>query len=111
MAGMKRGDIVTIAISGDYGKPRPAVVVQTNAISQEHASVVVCPISSTIVESDFRPILDAAEGTGLRIRSQIMTDKIIGVPREKVGKIIGHMTGTELRQLDAALAFLLGLVD
>ena len=27
---IKRGDIVTCALSGDYGKPRPAVVVQSD---------------------------------------------------------------------------------
>jgi mRNA interferase MazF len=86
-------------------------VVQSDAISQDHASTVVCHISSTIIESDFRPILEASEDTGLRLRSQIMTDKIIGVPKEKIGKIIGRLAEPEMRQLDAALAFLLGLVD
>jgi mRNA interferase MazF len=108
---MKRGDMVVVATPGDYGKPRPAVVVQTNALSLDYSSVVVCPITSTIMDLKFRPILEASHGTGLRIRSQIMTDKIIGVPREKVGKIIGRLTEPEMRELDAALSFLLGLVD
>lgn len=30
---MKRGDIITVALSGDYGKPRPAVVVQNDKVS------------------------------------------------------------------------------
>ncbi|WP_018901945.1 type II toxin-antitoxin system PemK/MazF family toxin [Rhizobium sp. 2MFCol3.1] len=108
---MRRGDVVVVAIQGDYGKPRPAVVVQTDALSQDYPSAVVCPITSTIIDLKFRPVLEASQGTGLRIRSQIMTDKIIGVPREKVGKIIGQLAESEMRELDAALSFLLGLVD
>jgi|SRR5579883_2201664 len=41
---MKRGDVVVVAAAGDYGKPRPAIVVQTNAFPETHASVVICPI-------------------------------------------------------------------
>jgi len=108
---MRRGDIVTVALQGDYGKPRPAVIVQTDAILPDHGSAVICPISSTIVRSAFRPTLSAGDGTGLRLPSQIMTDKIIGVPREKIGKIIGRLTEVEMRQLNSALSFLLGLVD
>ena len=29
---MRRGDLVTVAVSGDYGKPRPAVVVTADAL-------------------------------------------------------------------------------
>ena len=43
---MKRGDVVTVAAAGDYGKPRPAVVVQTDALPAAHASVVVCQMTS-----------------------------------------------------------------
>ncbi|TLZ44380.1 MAG: type II toxin-antitoxin system PemK/MazF family toxin, partial [Gammaproteobacteria bacterium] len=43
---MRRGDVVTVAAAGDYGKPRPAVIVQTDALPAEHASVVVCRMTS-----------------------------------------------------------------
>ena len=43
---MRRGDVVTVAAAGDYGKPRPAVIVQTDALPAEHASVVVCQMTS-----------------------------------------------------------------
>ena len=42
---MNRGDVVTVAATGDYGKPRPAVIVQTDALPATHASVVVCRIN------------------------------------------------------------------
>src|SRR5436305_823443 len=43
---MRRGDVVTVAATGDYGKPRPAVIVQTDALPAGHASVVVCQMTS-----------------------------------------------------------------
>ena len=30
---MQRGDVVIVAAAGDYGKPRPAVIVQTLSTS------------------------------------------------------------------------------
>jgi len=33
---MRRGDVVTVAVPGDYGKPRPAVIVQTDAFPDSH---------------------------------------------------------------------------
>ena len=39
---------MTVAASGDYGKPRPAVVVQSDVFPAEHASVVVYQTTSTI---------------------------------------------------------------
>jgi len=52
---MRRGDVVTVAATGGYGKPHPAVIVQTDALPAEHASVVVCQMTSDCsVAPDFR---------------------------------------------------------
>ena len=48
---MARGDIVIVAAPGDYGKPRPAVIVQTDAFPENHASVVVCQLTSDLVDA------------------------------------------------------------
>ena len=44
--GVKRGDIVTVAAPGDYGKPRPAVIVQSNFLNDTHASIMLCLLTS-----------------------------------------------------------------
>ncbi len=109
---MKRGDVVTVAASGDYGKPRPAVVVQTDALPAEHASVIVCQMTSDIVEApDFRVTIEPTQKNGLRTRSQIMADKPVTIRRERVGRRIGSLDEKDIARLNVALAFVVGLAD
>ena len=108
---MSRGDVVVVSAAGDYGKPRPAVVVQTNAIPESHASVVICPMTSELAEADFRITIDPEPETGLRVRSQVMADKPVTIPRARVGQRIGHLAPADMARLNVALAFLLGLAD
>jgi|SRR5690349_19040350 len=109
---MKRGDIVIVAASGDYGKPRPAIVLQTDALPETHASVVVCQLTSEIVEApDFRVAIDPDRENGLRLRSQVMADKPVTVRRTRVGKIVGRLSDGDIGRLNIALAFVMGLAD
>jgi mRNA interferase MazF len=109
---VKRGDVVTVAASGDYGKPRPAVIVQTDALPAEHAAVIVCQMTSDIVEApDFRVTIEPTEKNGLRTRSQIMADKSVTIRRERVGRRIGSLNDKDVARLNVALAFVMGLAD
>lgn len=109
---MKRGDVVTVAASGDYGKPRPAVIVQTNALPAAHASVIVCQMTSDVVEApDFRVTIEPTKKNGLRTRSQIMVDKPVAIRRERVGRRVGSLDERDTARLNVALAFVMGLAD
>lgn len=109
---MKRGDVVVVAATGDYGKPRPAVVVQTSAFPEAHPSVVICQMTSDVVDApDFRVTIEPNEENGLRARSQVMADKPVTVRRERIGQVIGRLTDADIRRLDVALAFVMGLAD
>jgi mRNA interferase MazF len=109
---MKRGDVVVVVATGDYGKPRPAVIVQTNAFPESHASVVVCQMTSDIVEApDFRVTIDPSERNGLRTRSQIMADKPVTVRRARIRESIGRLDDADIGRLNIALAFVVGLAD
>jgi mRNA interferase MazF len=109
---MKRGDVVVVAAAGDYGKPRPAVIVQSDAFPESHASIVVCQLTSELSGApDFRITIDPTAMNGLRVRSQIMADKPVTIRRERVGKILGALSTAEVRRLNVALAFVLGLAD
>lgn len=112
MMTMRRGDVVTVAASGDYGKPRPAVIVQTDAFPAEHASVVICQMTSEMFDApDFRVTVEPAPANGLRLRSQIMADKPETVRRERIGNRIGALSPSDMTRLNAALAFVIGLAD
>jgi mRNA interferase MazF len=109
---MKRGDVVTVTASGDYGKPRPAVIVQSDAFPATHPSVVICQMTSEIaVASDFRVTIKPSDKNGLREQSQIMADKPVTVRRSRIGTTIGRLGDEDLGQLNAALAFVMGLAD
>ena len=107
---LNRGDIVVGVASRDYGKPRPALVVQSNLYNPTHASVTICPVTSHLIDAPlFRVALPALDGTGLKADSQIMIDKIASVPVERIGRKIGHIPTARVKEVDAALALWLGL--
>ena len=108
---MIRGTIVVVAARGAYtGKPRPALVVQSDLFNPTHQSVTICPITSDCVDAPlFRIPLPPGERTGLRVASQIMVDKIVSVPRTTIDAEIGRCNDGELEAADGALRRWLGL--
>jgi mRNA interferase MazF len=108
---MKRGDVVVVAATGDYAKPRPAVVVQTDVLPETHTSVVVCQMTSEFADADFRVTIEPNPENGLRVRSQVMADKPVTVRRARVGQTIGHLDPEDIARLNVALAFVIGLAD
>jgi len=109
---MKRGDVVIVAAAGDYGRPRPAVVVQTDAFPETYPSVVICQMTSDVVDApDFRVTIEPNEENGLRIRSQVMADKPVAVRRERIGQLVGRLADADIGRLNIALAFVIGLAD
>jgi mRNA interferase MazF len=102
---VKRGAIVVVAARGAYtGKPRPAVVVQSDLFNPTHASVTVCPITSDIVDATlFRLTLPPGPRTGLKAASQVMVDKIVSVPRGAITGAIGECDERELDAVDDGL--------
>ena len=108
---MKRGAIVVVAAKGAYtGKPRPALVVQSDLFNPTHQSVTVCPITSDCVDAPlFRVPLPPGKRTGLRTASQIMIDKIVSVPRSAIAEEVGRCDDAELQTAEDALRRWLGL--
>ena len=49
---MKRGDIVVVAARGVYtGKPRPALIVQSDLFNDTHSSLTICPMTSEVIDA------------------------------------------------------------
>ncbi len=104
--------MVTLAAAGDYGKPRSAVIVQTDALPAAHSSVVICQMTSECSDApDFRVTIDPTKQNGVRVRSQVMADKPVTVRRERIGRQIGRLDDKDISRLNVALAFVMGLAD
>ena len=108
---MKRGDVVSVAWTGDYGKPRPSVVIQSD-ILDDGDTVLVCQMTSTLQSASLRRVTIIPDETnGLRKPTQIIAEKIFAVRRDKVGAHIGRLDQAALTQLNEALAMVTGLLD
>jgi len=80
---VKRGDLVTIALSGDYGKPRPALVIQSD-LFDVHPSIMILPVTSELREAPlFRVRIEPTHDNGLRKTSEVMVDKTQTIARRR----------------------------
>ncbi|MGJ7462005.1 type II toxin-antitoxin system PemK/MazF family toxin [Halomonas sp. MA07-2] len=105
---MRRGDLVTIALSGDFGKSRPALVIQSDPFVGT-ATVTVLLLTSTLVDAPLiRLDVEPAPENGLRRRSQVMVDKPMTVKRQSIGEAFGHLDDGAMVAVNRALAVFLG---
>ena len=107
---MMRGDFVTIAMQGDFGKPQPALVMQSDQFN-EHMTVTVLPVTSTLVNAPLlRVTVEPGSESGLRKPSQVMVDKAMTVKRDKVGQAFGRIQADAMVEVERCLAVFLGIV-
>jgi mRNA interferase MazF len=108
---VKRGDLVSVATPGDYGKPRPALIVQSELFSQ-HPSVTICLLTSHITHTPlFRYSVEPDSENGLSAASQVQIDKIMTVSRDKTGTIIGRLSDKQMSEITKLLALWIGLAE
>lgn len=106
---MKRGALVTIALSGDFGKPRPALIIQSDQFD-ETGSVTVLLVSATLVDAPLiRITVEPSQMNGLNKRSQVMVDKAMTVRRDKIGATIGHLEAETMLSVTRSLAVFLAI--
>jgi mRNA interferase MazF len=107
---VKRGDVVIAVFSGDYGKPRPALVVQTDLANPTHSSLVLCPITSHLEDAPlFRLEVTPTPENSLEKPCQIMVDKITTIRKDKVRHVIGRLDEDTMIRVNRSLALWLGL--
>jgi mRNA interferase MazF len=105
----QRGDLVTVSLPGDYGKPRPALIVQSNLLA-DLDSVVLCPVTSDLRDAVFRVTVEPNPANGLRTLSQIMVDKLSTLPRNKISAPFGQLDAERIRAVDRALLLVVGVI-
>ncbi len=100
---MKRGDLYYVNPPGFLGKARPAVIVQADTFNRGPTSVTLCLLTSTIVESRLRVTLAPSKSNGLEKPSQVMIDKVMTLPLDRLANRIGVVSAGELDQIAASL--------
>lgn len=104
-----RGDLVTIALQGDFGKPHPALVIQADWFAA-HTSVMVLPVTSILIDAPLlRVAIAPSADNGLQKPSQVMVDKAMTVSRDKLGAAFGSIDADTLLEIERCLAVFLGL--
>ena len=105
----QRGDLVRVSLQGDYGKPRPALVVQSDLL-EELDSVVLCPLTSALRNAAFRVTVEPNRSNGLRALSQVVVDKLSTLPRAKVTEPFGRLDEERMKAVDRALLLVVGVI-
>lgn len=107
---MKWGDIVIVAPPGDFGKPRPALIIQSDTFDATGTVTVALmsgtPVAAPVLRIDVQP----RPGNGLTKPSQVMVDKIMTLRREKVSGPVGRLDDAEMLAVTRSLALFLGFV-
>ncbi len=105
----QRGDLVMVSLQGDYGKPRPALVVQSDLLT-DLESMVLCPVTSDLRNAAFRVTVEPNPANGLRTLSQVMVDKLSTLPRTKISEPFGSLDEERMKTVDRALLLVVGLI-
>jgi|TARA_R110000751_G_scaffold19579_1_gene58444 mRNA interferase MazF len=107
---MKRGDLISVALQGDYGKPRPALVIQSDRF-QETGTVTILLVSATLVDAPLiRLTVHPSPMNGLHRISQVMIDKAMSVRRDKLGPPFGQLEAEIMLSVTRSLAVYLSIV-
>ena len=103
--------MVTVALPGDFGKPRPALVVQSYLFA-DHATVTVLPVTPIAVEAPLiRLPVDPSAENGLRGPFFVMVDKAMSIRAEKLGPAFGRLGSADMTPVNRALALFLGIAS
>jgi len=106
---MQRGDLVTVSLQGDYGKPRPALIVQSDLLT-DLESVVLCPVTTDLRNAMFRVTVEPNPANGLNALSQVMVDKLSTLPRTKISEPFGRLNDERMKAVDRAILLVVGII-
>lgn len=106
---MKRGEFWTAAGPGYAGKPRPVLILQDDAFAGTDSLLVALvttdPTAAPLLRLPIAP--DAVNN--LSKPCSVMVDKIMAVPRAKVGRRIGRLDDRSMAAVNVMVATIMGL--
>jgi mRNA interferase MazF len=102
---LKRGDVVIAAERGRLtGKPRPWLIIQSDAFNPTHSSLTVALVTSRQTGyALFRVPLEAGKASGLDTASEVQCDKLATISRASVMRVAGTVDQATIDLVDAAL--------
>jgi mRNA interferase MazF len=109
----RRGELWLVALgaarAGEPGKHRPAVIVSVDAIltGLDDELVVVVPVSSSRSGSPLRPPVSPTEGVDAE--SVAVCRGVRAVARTRLLQRLGTLAPETIRQIEQALALILGI--
>jgi mRNA interferase MazF len=107
---LKRGDIAIAALAGDYGKPRPVLVVQNDVLSGVVDSVVICPFSTSVGSTIIARLrIEPSPENGLEHPSILMIEKLTVLHVSRISRVIGRLDQENMNRVNLSVAFVLGL--
>ncbi len=112
----ERGQVIVVNVpftSQTGSKPRPALVVSTEAFHQALVDVIVCPISSqprwfSKPGPGDHPI-EHWKGLGLRHPSTVRISNILSVEKKLVKRLLGTLDTADLTRIEHGLRQAFGL--
>ena len=109
---MRRGDVVVLNIGNNIGKPRPAVIIQADILNESNvvSTTIVLPLTSELLHMNvLRYQVEPNFENGLKVRSQIMVDKITQIDKQKIQGVIGCLNRSQILEIESRLLTVLGV--
>jgi len=107
---VKRGDVFSLSLRGNAGKPRPGVIVHASELLRPGQPILVCPLTSVLLDDAVtRPTIKPSKTNGLRIVSQVMANRMTSAEAGQLGTIVGTLSDEDMTKIDLAMMILLGL--
>lgn len=100
--------MIPVALNGDFGKPRPALVIQADDFGDTDTVTVLLVTSMIVPAPLLRITVDPTDANGLSKPSQIMIDKAMTVWRDKTGAPFGRLDASTMVEVQRCLAVFLG---
>ncbi len=107
---INRGDVVIAAFPGELGKPRPAVILQSDDLIEIFTTILACPMTTYLIEAPvLRPVIAPNTENGLQEISQIMVEKISPLKKDVIRQQIGRLSNSDPKRVEIALLHVTGL--
>ena len=110
-----RGEIYYAALNNAFGSEqaghRPVLILQSDLLNQNSPTTIVAPITSIIKLPFLQAHCILPDKGPLPERSMVLTEQIRALDRQRLRAYIGRLQANEMREVEQALCFSLGLLE